>query len=209
MQKRSESQQLILPRPATSTKMVTPVKYWEESQQLTPSNRSQLSIRNQVLKANKAKYLLHTQQMQSPSNSMTLKSRKAPVARQSGRLSAAANRQGTFSPARSVKSTNDLFPHTFSHDQIKVCIRLRPVLPPQESDIAWRVENNGNSIVSMVAHEFDRDSNADSSSYSNALRMINLGPNIRERELKRRLNEIQKDQEFHFDQCYGPQVGTP
>jgi Kinesin motor domain len=87
----------------------------------------------------------------------------------------------------------------FQHDQIKVAVRLRPVLPPSEHDVAWSVQNNGNSIVSMVAGEFDRDSVTDSASISNPFRVANFGANIRERELKRRLNEIQKEQEFHFD----------
>jgi hypothetical protein len=76
------------------------------------------------------------------------------------------------------------------NEPIKVCIRLRPILPPAENDFAWRVENGGKSIVSLLQYEIDRESVNDSNSVSSAFRMMNLGPNIRERELKRRFNEI-------------------
>jgi hypothetical protein len=92
-----------------------------------------------------------------------------------------------ISPARSVTSGNEMTPHTFVNEPIKVCIRLRPILPPTEDDIAWKVENNGHSVVSINTSDIE-----DSNSVSNSLKLnlMNLGPNIRERELKRRFNEI-------------------
>jgi len=60
-------------------------------------------------------------------------------------------------------------------------------LPPAENDVAWKVENNGNSIVSMTTQDFDFETNSINSFRVN---FMNFGPNIRERELKRRFNEI-------------------
>ena len=103
-------------------------------------------------------------------------------------------------------SGTELQPHTYVNEPIKVCIRLRPILPPAENDIAWKVENNGQSVVSINATDVDVN---DSNSVANSLKLNFIGPNIRERELKRRFNEITQQQEFHFNQCYGPSAGTP
>lgn len=70
------------------------------------------------------------------------------------------------------------------------------------------MENNGQSVVSINTSDVDVN---DQNSVANSLKInfMNLGPNIRERELKRRFNEISQQQEFHFNQCYGPSAGTP
>ena len=91
---------------------------------------------------------------------------------------------------------------------MQVCVRLRPVLPPSETDQAWKVNNNGKSITSLVS-DIDRESLYESNSVSSRFNIGSFGVNFRERELKRRFNEISQQQEFHFNQCYGPEAGTP
>lgn len=72
---------------------------------------------------------------------------------------------------------------------MQVCVRLRPVLPPSETDQAWRVNNNGKSITSLVS-DIDRESLYESNSVSSRFNIGSFGVNFRERELKRRFNEI-------------------
>jgi DNA repair photolyase len=47
------------------------------------------------------------------------------------------------------KSTGVLPVNKLNAEQIKVCIRIRPLLPPYEDEEAWGVENKENKIYSL------------------------------------------------------------
>lgn len=115
MQKqRSESQQFTFYHSGQNSKEVTPTKEQnlDAQSKYSLSSKSIQSLRNPSYKANKARYLQHQQQMQSPksndkSRSNVRSKSRTQLGRQSGRgTSVAANRQGLMSP-RSAKSTND------------------------------------------------------------------------------------------------------
>jgi hypothetical protein len=151
----------------------------------SPSKISENSDRNQAMRANKVRYLMHHQQNQSPTRISTKRRSKSRRSTMSVRdKSGAANRQGMISP-KSAVSNNDNIPRTSVNCPIKVCVRVRPILRPAENDCAWRVDHNNKSISSILQLDFDRESFDGSST-----RFMQFAPHVRERELKRRFNEI-------------------
>lgn len=72
-------------------------------------------------------------------------------------------------------------------EQIKVCIRMRPLLPPYEDEDVWGVDTKDNKICSLNNNLV---SSIDPMSFAmNQMQNGNLNTIIREKELRRRYQD--------------------
>eukprot|EP00347_Sterkiella_histriomuscorum_P016506 403352920 len=95
-------------------------------------------------------------------------------------------------------------------EQIKVCIRMRPLLPPYEDQDVWGVDYKDNKIFSLnsnLASTLDPVQIA-MGQMGNGQQM-NINAFIREKELRRRYQDAMQTQSFNFDNVFGIDVKTP
>ena len=82
---------------------------------------------------------------------------------------------------------------------------MRPILPPAETDIQWNVSSDRTTITSLLNNAISGDA-VQITMKSNQLI---FNPTLRDRELKRRFQDIQTPQIFKFQTCYNENVQTP
>ena len=76
---------------------------------------------------------------------------------------------------------------------------MRPFLPPAETDFAWRISADRRTISSLV----NSNQTEDAVKITMKSNQLISNPTLRDRELKRRFQDISTPQNFNFDTCFG------